>query len=283
MRDENVAEKVRDAVGEAVQKVEVLVETRSRGVAELIRSDSEALRRLVDERTTDQKEAVLRALDDKMQAFSLIIESQVSTLTTSTQEQVLSLSSALAGAIDRSFARLGDQIDTKLEGVSAAGVALDGVDTMLAESQAAAEDRMLAHIDQRIMAVAKLIRSDNQTLSDKVATMQRANTGGGTDPELMRSTLRAVKELQAELASDVVGSMDRKFQTVSDQLHKETQSTTEAMVKVAEVLGQKMDRLSLRVDEGYGNDVQIVIDRMTEAITALSGRASRSNSDRIDI
>jgi hypothetical protein len=283
MRDENVAEKVRDAVGEAVQKVEVLVETRTRGVAELIRSDSEALRRLVDERTTDQKEAVLRALDDKMQAFSLIIESQVSTLTTSTQEQVLSLSSALAGAIDRSFARLGDQIDTKLEGVSAAGVALDGVDTMLAESQAAAEDRMLAHIDQRIMAVAKLIRSDNQTLSDKVATMQRANAGGGTDPELMRSTLRAVKELQAELASDVVGSMDRKFQTVSDQLHKETQSTTEAMVKVAEVLGQKMDRLSLRVDEGYGNDVQIVIDRMTEAITALSGRASRSNSDRIDI
>jgi hypothetical protein len=282
MRDENVAEKVRDAVGEAVQKVEALVETRTRGVAELIRSDSEALRRLVEDRSAEQKEAVLGALEDKMQAFSLVIESQISSLNSSTQEQVLSLSSALAGAIDRSFARLGDQMDQKLEGVSAAGVALDGVDTMLAESQAAAEDRMMAHIDQRIMAVAKLIRSDNQTLADKVAAMQ---TGGaaGTDPELMRSTLRAVKELQAELASDVVGSMDRKFQTVSDQLHKETQSTAEAMVKVAEVLGQKMDRLTVRVDQGYGNDVQIVIDRMTDAITALSGRSSRASSDRLDI
>jgi vesicle coat complex subunit len=166
--------------------------------------------------------------------------------------------------------------------VSTAGVALDGVDTMLAESQAAAEDRMLAHIDQRIMAIAKLIRSDNQMLADKVSSNQRSDAVG-TDPELMRQTLRAVKELQAELASDVVGSMDRKFQIVGDQLHKETQLTTEAMVKVAEVLGQKMDRLSMRVDQGYGNDVQIVIDRMTEAITALSGRSHRGNSERVDI
>ena len=283
MRDEHVAEKVREAVTEAVLNVETLVETRTRGVAELIRSDSEALSRLVEDRTTEQKEAVLAALDDKMQAFSMVIESQISSLSDSTQEQVLMLSSALAGAIDRSFVRLGDQMDERLAGVSAAGVALDGVDTMLAESQAAAEERMLEHMDQRFMAVAKLIRSDNQSLAEKMAGMQRSTSSGGTDPELMRQTLRAVKELQAELASDVVGSMDRKFQLVSDQLHKETQSTAEAMVKVAEVLGQKMDRLSIRVDEGYGNDVQIVIDRMTDAITALSGRPGRGNSDRLDI
>jgi hypothetical protein len=42
------------------------------------------------------------------------------------------------------------------------------------------------------------------------------------------------------------------------------------MVKVAEVLGDKIDRLSVRVDEGYGNDLQIVIDRMSDAIQAMS-------------
>ena len=57
---------------------------------------------------------------------------------------------------------------------------------------------------------------------------------------------------------------------MSDQLHKETQSTTESMVKVAEVLGDKIDRLSVRVDEGYGNDLQVVIDRMGDAIQAMS-------------
>ena len=37
-------------------------------------------------------------------------------------------------------------------------------------------------------------------------------------------------------------SVDVKIRTISDQLHQETQSTTESMVKVAEVLGQKIDR-----------------------------------------
>ena len=172
---------------------------------------------------------------------------------------------------------IASSIGTTLEKMTSAARALEGVDTMLVESQTAAEERMLEHIDQRVMAVAKLIRSDNQALAEKVALIARAPAAGGPDPELLRQTLRAVKELQAGLASDVAidvaGSMDARFQSVNDQLHKEGQSTAEAMIKVAEVLGEKMDRLSIRVDEGYGNDVQIVIDRMTDAITALSGRA----------
>ena len=44
----------------------------------------------------------------------------------------------------------------------------------------------------------------------------------------------------------------------------------ESMVKVAEVLGEKIDRLTVRVDEGVGNDLQIVIDRMSDAIQAMS-------------
>ena len=43
------------------------------------------------------------------------------------------------------------------------------------------------------------------------------------------------------------------------------------MIKVAEVLGAKIDRLSIRVDEGVGNDLQIVVDRMSDAIRAMSG------------
>jgi len=42
------------------------------------------------------------------------------------------------------------------------------------------------------------------------------------------------------------------------------------MVKVAEVLGEKIDRLTVRVDEGVGSDMQVVIDRMTDAIQAMS-------------
>ena len=61
-----------------------------------------------------------------------------------------------------------------------------------------------------------------------------------------------------------------RIRTLSDQLHKETQLQAEAMLKIAEVLGEKIDRLSIRVDEGVGNDIQIVVDRMSDAIRAMS-------------
>jgi hypothetical protein len=118
-----------------------------------------------------------------------------------------------------------------------------------------------------------MIRSDNQILSERMSAPTAPPQGDGGDSAKL--ALRAVKELQASLAGDVMGSIDRRFQTMADQLHKETQSTAESMVKVAEVMGQKIDRLSVRIDEGYGNDLQIVIDRMGDAIQAMSGRARR--------
>ena len=155
--------------------------------------------------------------------------------------------------------------------------------SMIAENQAAAEDRLMSHIDDRMTAIARLIRSDNQALAKRVTeipvvvpeALQPA--APHIDPELLRETLRTMKELQAGMATEVVGSIDTRFRAVSDQLHTETQSTAEAMVKVAEVLGQKIDRLSVRVDEGYGNDLQVVIDRMSDAIRAMSmaGRGGR--------
>jgi hypothetical protein len=73
------------------------------------------------------------------------------------------------------------------------------------------------------------------------------------------------------MATDMLGSIDMRFQQVADQLHREGQESAEAMLKVAEVLGAKIDRLSVRVDEGVGNDLQIVVDRMSDAIRAMSG------------
>jgi fumarylacetoacetate (FAA) hydrolase family protein len=151
-----------------------------------------------------------------------------------------------------------------------AGVgAIDGLDSMMAEGQAATEERLREHIDDRMTAIARLIRSDNQILAEAFKTSAAA-PAETVDPALLRQTMLAIKELQAGLANDVRTAVDRRFESINDQMHKESQSTTESMVKVAEVLGDKIDRLSVRVDEGYGNDLQIVIDRMGDAIQAMS-------------
>ena len=232
--------------------IERLVEARIMGVAKLIRADSEALQALIEERTEVQVDTVRETVDWRMAAFAERIDEKLGTV-----------AEEIAATITERMGTMTERTDT---GVGA----IDGIDVMLAEGQAAAEERLRAHIDDRMTAIARLIRSDNQALASTVREQQAITPSEPLDAELVRQTLRAIKELQAGLTDDVQNSVDVNLRTISDQLHKETQSTTESMVKVAEVLGQKIDRLTVRVDEGVGGDMQVVIDRMTDAIQAMS-------------
>jgi hypothetical protein len=140
------------------------------------------------------------------------------------------------------------------------------------------QEQIIGHLDDRMMSIARLIRSDNQALADKVAAIEPApSTGedGARDPELLRGLVRSIKELEAGMANEMVGTMDRRFQAMSDQLHREGQAQAEAMLKIAELLSDKIDRLSIRVDEGVGGDLQIVVDRMSDAIRAMSAANRR--------
>ncbi|HEX7247365.1 MAG TPA: hypothetical protein VF351_04620 [Actinomycetota bacterium] len=237
-------------------EMERLVEDRILGVAQLVRSDSQALRRLIEERAETQADTIRETVDWRMAAFAERVDEKLGSVASTVAAKV---SEAVAGAVGETVER----IDI---GVGAIG----GLDSVLADGQTAVEERMMAHIDDRMSSIARLIRSDNQALASTLREREPVTPSEPLDAELVRQTLRAIKELQAGLASDMQHTVDTKLRTISDQLHQETQSTTESMVKVAEVLGEKIDRLSVRVDEGVGNDMQVVIDRMTDAIQAMS-------------
>ena len=206
--------------------------------------------------------SLTRTIDQRMGALAQVVEERMDLLERTMAEQVLALSNATSASMERNMERM----------ASAAG-AVDGLDEMVAEGQQAFEERMLGHIDERMAQIARLVRSDNQALAAKVEALSIAETSQteNLDAELLRSVLRSIKELQAGMASDMLGTIDVRFQQVADQLHREGQGQAESMLKVAEVLGQKIDRLSIRVDEGVGNDLQIVVDRMSDAIRAMSG------------
>jgi hypothetical protein len=260
---EMLAEKVglhgrdQDQVRAALER---LLDARVMGLAQLIRSDSEALRTVMTERAEDQVEALRETVEWRMAAFAERLDEKMD----AAAEQVASRASEAAEMA------IASSLGQTMERMNAGVGAIDGLDTMMAEGQAAVEERMRAHIDDRLTAVARLIRSDNQALAQAMAERDRTPQTEPVDPELLRQTVRAIKELQAGLADDVQDSVDRRFQTMSDQLHEETQSTAESMIKIAEILGEKIDRLSVRVDEGYGNELQVVVDRMSDAIQAMS-------------
>jgi hypothetical protein len=233
--------------------LERFVDARVRGLAELIRSDSHALRQMIEDKTVEQERVLRETVEERM----ILVGQALVDRTTEAAEGAIA--SALGESIERIHASVGS---------------IEGLDSMLAEQQQAFEERMQVHVDDRVAAIARLIRSDNQALADRFGK----TASGNGDAELLRQTLRSIKELQAGLANDVLSSVDRRFQSMSDLLHQETQSTAEAMLKVAERLSDKIDRVSVMVDEGYGNEVQIVVDRMSEAIQAMSGRAQRRDA-----
>ncbi len=209
-----------------------------------------------------QVDSIRETVDWRMAAFAERVDEKLGSVATDVAAKV---SEAVAGAVGETVERIDAGVGT-----------IAGVDSLVAEGQAVAEERLRAHIDDRMTAVARLIRSDNQALASAMREREPVTPSEPLDAELVRQTLRAIKELQAGLANDVQSTVDTKLRTISDQLHQETQSTTESMVKVAEVLGEKIDRLSVRVDEGVGNDMQVVIDRMTDAIQAMSSSTRRS-------
>lgn len=264
-----------EQIGAALERtLERTLDARVRGLAELIRSDSRALQQLIEERTsaaavlageapTDEG-ALARIVDERMQAMEQVVAERMRMMERTIEEQVLALSSAMSASVERTMER-----------VSAAAGSLDGLDEMVAETQGAFADRMLGALDDRTTAIARLIRSDNQALATRMGQMAAAQqaTSEATpalDPELLRQVLRAVKELQAGMASDIQSTVDMRFQAMAEHLHREGQSQAETLLKVAELLGGKIDRLSVRVDEGVGNDLQIVVDRMSDAIRAMS-------------
>jgi hypothetical protein len=252
--------------------VEHMIDARMRGLAELVRSDSRALQDLIEKKTAApvvvgedgqlafDETSITRAVDQRMTALAQVVEERMDSLERTMTEQVLALSNATAASMDRNLERM----------TTAAGQ-VDGIDELVAENQQAFEERMLGHIDERMAQIARLVRSDSQALASKLDESAATRPEDSLDAELLRSVLRSVKELQAGMASDMLGSLDMRFQSVADQLHREGQESAEAMLKVAEVLGAKIDRLSIRVDEGVGNDMQIVVDRMSDAIRAMSG------------
>ena len=285
-------------------EIERLLEARIMGVAQLVRADSEALRALIEERTDVQVDTIRETVDWRMAAFAERMDEKLGsvagdvavTVTESVTETVAStvattvsatvsetVAAAVSGTVADALAdtvagraaeaaemAIASSLGATVERMNAGVGAIDGIDSMLAEGQAAVEERLRAHIDDRMTAIARLIRSDNQALASTVREQQTIVPSETLDAELVRQTLRAIKELQAGLADDVQSNVDVQIRSISDQLHKETQSTTESMVKVAEVLGEKIDRLTVRVDEGVGNDMQVVIDRMSDAIQAMS-------------
>jgi hypothetical protein len=296
LHDENLAQRVRTAIETEVarafteqiellservgiagrdlqaleQRTQQLIDQRVVGLAQLIRSDSQALSSAIAESRDAQTEAAEKAQREQAELVGRSVSEAISAITGEIREQVAqtvrdelgAVAFANSAMLERQLDSLADEIETRvataLTADGAGGGAFEDVSSAL-------QARLQAHVDERMTALAKMIRSDNRILLERMSVAEPAPDADG-----IRQVVRSVKELEASMAGDLMGGIDRRFQTMSDQLHRESQSNVETMAKVAEVLAEKMDRIAVRVDEGFGDQIQVFVDRMTDAIRTLS-------------
>lgn len=300
--------KVREVSREIAGELARSIESRVYGLAELVRSDSEVIRRELLETAATQSEEMGRALDERLGRVSealtaatrWTVEEMTRRIGVETSKAVRGHLDEVVTAIDRNMVRFSDTLDSELDrlgqsvGQRAAQAADEAVagrfdrtlESMGAVVEAvqrtslqveragdAALEAVSRGLDDRIGALARMIRSDNRILAERLQA--------ATEQETAKQALRAIKELQASLPADITELTDRRFAQMAEQLHRESQATAESVAKAGEVLGQKVDRIAASIGERYDRDMQSVIERMGDAMHALAslGKPSRIELD----
>jgi hypothetical protein len=299
-----------DAAVHSAREVTRTLETRVMGLAELVRSDSTALReelvrsaaaqdervgQLLEERLAHVSESltsatgwmveeiVRRIRDESMQTIRTSLDDAL----TAMDRNMIRISDALEGQIDRLTRTVGDRaseaasqaagsaadiaIRSRFDDVVArlheSVTAVDRASDMIAHSSTQTEETVMSAMDARIGGLAKMVRSDNESLARQIVA----------DQEASKQALRAMKELQASLPADVIETVQRRMDDLA-----------ESVAKSQEMLAQRIDRMAAKIGERYDNDIQIVIDRMGDAMHALAGlgrtpQMDGGNGDRIEL
>jgi hypothetical protein len=121
-------------------------------------------------------------------------------------------------------------------------------------------------VEEKARALARMIRSDNERLAAQLTGEQEA----------AKQTLRAIKELQANLPSEVAEVLEGAVETAMDGVR-------ESLDK----LSARVDRVAAKVGDRHDDDLKIVIDRMGDAMHALAslGRGDRPKAppDRLEL
>ena len=269
-------------------------EARVIGLANLVRSDSEALRRelvstaeahdeaiarMLDERLTRVTEtlsgsvaATIQAkIDDSMQALAARTDEQTRLIDARTGETVSAIDRNLirmVDALDEHFERLGVGVGERAANAAelAIGARFDDVLARLHDAASAVErdgsqtreaieatrtrlEETQGALDTRFVALAKLVRSDSETLAGQIVA----------DQDVTKQALRAMKELQASLPSEVIQMVEERFGSLAESIERSN-----------EMLAARIDRMADTIGRRQNDDIQVVIDRMGDAMHALA-------------
>jgi len=97
------------------------------------------------------------------------------------------------------------------------------------------------------------------------------------DQEASKQALRSMKELEASLPSEVIAMVEQRFASLAESIERSN-----------EMLSSRIDRMAEKIGQQQNDEIQIVIDRIGDAMHALAslgkpGAGSRMPETRIEL
>ena len=234
---------------------ELVSATTMSAVAEVAREVPEAAKSALEEKVGE----LITSMDQNFVQLADVNETEIHRMGRYLSERTAELvDAAIAGRLSATLER----ITLAADAIEAAGVAgaEAGTGSGAGLGEAATAD-ITVLIDDRITALAKMIRSDNTRLANVVEV--------AAQQEAAKQATRAVKELAASLPAQIIDLMDRRFAELAESLHRETQSTAVAVAKAADVVSDRI----VEVEERYESGVERAADKLGDAV--LNALASR--------
>lgn len=261
-----------------------VVQGNTRGLAQLVRSDSEALRKELVRTAAERDETTARILDERLarvtsaltEAIHLKVEEVARRTSDSAQEHLEQMAQTISAQGEQMARAISEQSAQALEVSIARGVVVEARMQTAVESMERttaglvkdheSEQAVAGTIDARIGSLAKLIRADNEALAQHIVA----------DQDATKQALRAMKELQASLPGQVIDMVERRFASLAESIERSN-----------EMLAKRIDKMADKIGERYDTDIQIVIDRMGDAMHALAslgrGAPGQAPGPRIEL
>jgi hypothetical protein len=255
---ETISESVRSRFEESMAELAARSEEQTR----LIETRADEQTRLIDERTGEAVSAidrnVVRMVDTLEEHFDRLGQSVGQRAGTAAELAIGGRFDDILARMHEAAARIEAESSQTRGAIAEAHGAITQTQDVMAESRAAFE--------QGVSALAKLVRSDSETLARQIVA----------DQEVSKQALRAMKELQASLPTEVIQMVEERFGSLAESIERSN-----------EMLAARIDRMADTIGQRQNDDIQVVIDRMGDAMHALAslgkGDDGPRSSPRIEI
>jgi hypothetical protein len=238
---ETISESVRSRFEESMAEMAARSEEQTR----LLEARANEQTRLIDERTGEAVSAidrnVVRMVDTLEEHFDRLGQSVGQRAGTAAELAIGARFDDVLARVHEAASRIEDESSQTRGSIAEARSAITQTQDVMAESRVAFE--------QGVSALAKLMRSDSETLARQILA----------DQEVSKQALRATKELQASLPAEVIRMVEERFGSLAESIERSNEMLAARIDRMADSLGQKQN-----------DDIQVVIDRMGDAMHALA-------------